>query len=579
MIIMSEKTFQGIGVSRGIRYGKARVFRHAAKPDSELKIREQEAEEQIGRFDCAVAKACQEVDELIVRVSGTIKKEELSVIKGQKTILSDPAYCPEIRKLIRQNLFRPEKAVTQVTEKFAAIFESMDNSYMRERATDVRDAGNRLVAVLTGADQSGLASIDRPVILIADDLSPSDTVQLNREFVLAFATEKGGKTSHTSIFAKSLRIPAAVGLTGILQNVSDGDDLILDGDRGLCIVSPDPDTIRVYEGKMEEERKKEELYSRYANADAHTSDGRRVVVAANIGSYADAEDSIRQGAEAVGLFRTEQVYLSRQSAPDEETQFQEYKKVAECYSPREVIVRTLDIGGDKKLKYLEIEKEANPFLGYRAIRLCLDRKDIFLTQLRAILRASHYGTLKIMFPMISDLGELVAAKAVLEEAKDQLRKAGVPFDEEIPTGMMVEIPSAAVMADVLAQEADFFSIGTNDLVQYSVAVDRGNEKISYLYDYCNPAVIRLIRMAAEAAKRNGIPIGMCGGMAGDPIAVPLLVGLGLDELSMASDSVAEVKYLLSRLSVEKCKALAEKAVACKSTKEVRGLLQEFSAAI
>lgn len=576
MTTMSEKTFHGIGVSRGIRHGKVRLFRHAAEREENPKIQASEAEAEIGRFDRAVSGARREVDELIARVGGTLKEEELSVIKGQKTILADPAYCPEIRKIIRSELLRPEQAVTRVTEKFAAIFESMDNSYMRERAADVRDAGNRLTAILSGASRSGLASINQPVILIADDLSPSDTVQLNRDFILAFATEKGGKTSHTSIFAKSLRIPAVVGLTGILQDISDGDDLILDGDRGLCIVAPDPDTIREYEARMEEEKKKEKLYSGFAGRQACTADGTRIVVAANIGSYSDAEEASGQGAEAVGLFRTEQVYLSRQSAPDEETQFAEYRKIAECFAPREVIVRTLDIGGDKNLKYLDIAKEANPFLGYRAIRLCLDRRELFLTQLRAVLRASHYGRLKIMFPMISDYEELKAAKGAVEEAKSQLRARGLPFDEKIPTGIMIEIPSAAVMADVLAQEADFFSIGTNDLVQYSVAVDRGNEKISYLYDYCNPAVVRLIRGVAEAAGHRGIPLGMCGGMAGDPIAVPLLVGLGLDELSMASGSVPEVKYLLSRISLQECRKLADSVAACKSTKEVRQMLQDFS---
>ncbi len=572
---MAEKTFEGIGVSRGIRRGKALLYRHAARPAEQGGIPAAEAENEVERLDRAVDRASREVDALIARSSETLGKEELSVLRGQKTLLSDPAYCPEIRKRIREKLIRPEQAVSQVTEQYAALFEKMPNSYMRERATDVRDAGNRLLAALSGARGNALSSVGRPVILVADDLSPSDTVQLDRRNVLAFATEKGGRTSHTSIFAKSLRIPAVVGVAGLLEGVRDGEELIVDGGRGVCIADPSPATAERYEKEMERERKREELYGRFKNRPARTADGKRILVAANVGSYADALDSRAEGAEGVGLFRTEQLYLSRRSAPDEETQFREYKKVAECYAPREVIVRTLDIGGDKALSYLDIGKEANPFLGYRAIRLCLGRKDLFLTQLRAILRASRYGKLAVMFPMISGYEELAAAKRALQEAKDQLRKAGVPFDGDIRVGMMVEIPSAALMADVLAPEVDFFSIGTNDLVQYSVAVDRGNERVSYLYDYCHPAVVRLIRRVSEAAHANGTQVCMCGGMAGDALAVPLLVGLGLDELSMAADSVAQVKYLVGKLGTEDCRRLADAAAACRSTREVRALLEKF----
>jgi phosphoenolpyruvate-protein phosphotransferase (PTS system enzyme I) len=573
---MSEKRFQGIGVSRGIRKGKVYLYTHKSfQLNTEMKIQKSEAEAELDRFNRAVDDANREVDKLISQFSDKLKEQELSIIRGQKTILSDPAYCPEIRKLIREDLFKPESAVSKVTEKFAAIFENMENSYMRERASDVRDAGNRLLDILSGANRSGLASIDHPVILVADDISPSDTVQLNRDYILAFATEKGGQTSHTSIFAKSLRIPAVVGLSGILDAVSQDDEMIIDGDSGVCIAAPDSDTVAVYEKKQEEEQKKEQLYSRFADIDARTADGKRVVVAANIGSYTDAKKAKQDGAEAIGLFRTEQMYLSRTSLPDEETQFEEFKKVAQCYSHSEVIVRTLDIGGDKRLDYLDLEKEANPFLGYRAIRLCLDRQDLFLTQLRAILKASSYGKLAIMFPMISNYDELAAAKAVLEKAKNQLSKEGIPFDHHIRVGMMIEIPSAALMPDVFAKEVDFFSIGTNDLVQYSLAVDRGNEKVSYLYDYFHPAVIRLIRNVSKSAHTNHITVGMCGAMAGDPFAIPLLIGLGLDEVSMSSDSIAPVKYMISRLDTADCEKLVDTALNCKSAQEVRNILQDF----
>lgn len=574
---MSERICQGIGVSEGVRRGKAFLFKHsnAQNAGEDRLISGSEAESESARFDLAVSRAIREVDALIERSSEKLAKEELGVIKGQKSFLTDPAYCPEIRKLIREKLFSPEKAVRQVTENFAAIFENMDNSYMKERAADIRDAGIRLLDILSGGGGPRLLEIDSPVIVIADDLSPSDTVQLNKDFVLAFATQKGGKTSHTSIFAKSMGIPAVVGMPGIVDAAEDGDDVILDGARGLCIVHPQPDTVRAYEAQMEMERKQQELFGSYTGRDAVTKDGRRVLVAANIGSYADSVNALQKGAEAVGLFRTEQIYLSAKASPTEDAQFAEYKKIAECLSPREVIVRTLDIGGDKEVGYLNIAKEANPFLGYRAIRLCLGQKDLFLTQLRAILRASVYGKLAVMFPMISGFGELAAAKAALEEAKTQLRARDIPFDETIRTGIMIEIPSAALMADTLAKEVDFFSIGTNDLVQYTLAVDRGNEKVSYLYDYCDPAVLRLIRQVSDAAHANGIAVGMCGSMAGDPVAIPLLVGLGLDELSMAAGAIAQAKYVVSRIDTQVCRELIREEETCKSAAEVRSLLQKF----
>ncbi|QNK42076.1 phosphoenolpyruvate--protein phosphotransferase [Caproicibacter fermentans] len=572
---MAEKIYQGIGVSDGIRSGIAFVYRREPEPDTNRTVSKEQTEAEVKRLDRAVEQAGQEIDRLIARASETLGSGDAAVIKGQKTFLADPAYCPEMKKLILGRQYSAEKAVREVTDRYAAVFEGMSNRYMQERATDVRDAGTRLLNYLSGVQSSGLSKIDHPVILIADDLSPSDTVQLNREMILAFATRQGGKTSHTSVFARSLGIPAVVGVPEIMEEVADGETLILDGNRGVCVASPEPETRKVYLAKMEEEHRKAELFGRFASRNAQTKDGARIIAAANIGSAADAEDSLKKGAEAVGLFRTEQVYLSTKSLPDENAQFEVYRKVAECFGSKEVIVRTLDVGGDKEIKYLGIEKETNPFLGYRAIRYCLDRKEIFLTQLRAILRASAFGRLAVMFPMISGMQELAAAKTMVEEAKEQLRGKGEPFDESIRIGMMVEIPSAALMASALAKEADFFSVGTNDLVQYTLAVDRGNEKVSYLYDYFDPAVIRLIRLTADAASSAGIPMGMCGAMAGDPLAVPLLVGLGLSELSMAAGSLAQTKYILSRLDTGSCRELAEKADRCRNATEVRSLLQEY----
>lgn len=573
---MKELIFHGIGVSDGIRRGKAFVYRHTTKPGAGGTIAKEQLEEEIGRLNTAVEQASHEIDNLVARASQTLPEKEVAVIKGQKTFLADPAYCPAMLKMMRERLFSPEKAVQEITEQYVSILEKMESPYLRERASDVRDAGHRLLQHLAGGNSADLAEIDSPVILLADDLSPSDTVQLNRNRVLAFATQKGGKTSHTSIFAKSLGIPAIVGISDLLEAAEPGVEAILDGEQGLCILAPGPDTVAAYDVKMANERKWRELLDHFAGREARTADGKRVVACANIGSAADAQKSLKMGAEGVGLFRTEQMYLSREDVPDEESQFAVYKQVAECYEGKTVIVRTLDIGGDKEIPYLGISREDNPFLGCRAIRYCRANSEIFLTQLRAILRASAYGDLVIMFPMISGLQELLEAKAMLRTASEQLAACGIPFNRSIKTGIMIEIPSAAIMADVLAEEADFFSIGTNDLVQYTLAVDRGNEKVAYLYDYFDPAVVRMIRRVAEAAHQAGIPVGICGEMAGDPLAVPLLVGLGLDELSMAASALPEAKYVISRLASDDCWKLADSINACRTSQQIRATLREFS---
>lgn len=575
---MAEKIFKGIGVSEGVRIAKAYVYLHPVI-DTEKDIAPADVESEAERFQAAVKTATEEVDGLIARSAEVLGKDKVGVLKGQKAILADPAFIPEIVKVIRGKHASAEKAVKQITDQFVAIFSNMSNAYMKERAADVRDAGTRLLGILAGVKSGSLSEIDTEVILISDDLAPSDTIQLNQQFVLGFATEKGGKTAHTSIFAKSMGLPAVVGVPGLLENIKDGDMVILDGEQGVCILHPTEETVKTYQAKYQKEQEQLAIFKTFSKKQAVMSDGKRVLVAANIGSAKDAEIGIAQGAEAVGLMRTELIFLSRESAPTEEEQFQEYKKIVETFKaadPGDVIIRTLDIGGDKEVKYLDIPKEDNPFLGYRAIRLCLDRKDLFLTQLRALLRASAFGKLRIMFPMISGYDELMDAKAVLAEAKAQLDVEKIPYDPDLKVGIMIEIPSAALMADVLAKEVDFFSIGTNDLVQYSLAVDRGNRKISYLYDYFNPAVIKLIGRVAEAAKPNNVLVGMCGGMAGDPLAVPLLVGLGLDELSMAAGAVAQTKYILSKMDLATCQALADSVKDCKSPKDVRAIVTAFA---
>lgn len=574
---MVQKMIRGIGVSEGGRIAPAFVYRQPAA-DFARDIAPGEEEAEAERLRQAALAAGDDVKKLIARSAGVLDKDKLGILKGQESILADPAYLPEAGRLIQKRHFSAEKAVRQVTEKFAALFAGMPNPYMQERAADVRDAGNRLVRFLTGAG-ADLGDIDHEVILVAEDLSASDTIRLDRRFVRGFATERGGRTAHTSIFAGSMGIPAVVGAKGLLENVHDGDTLILDGAEGVVIASPDAETLAAHREKFRREEKRRALFEARAHQPAATADGKRVIVAVNIGAAAEAEPGRGRGAEAVGLMRSEALFLSRAEAPSEEELFIEYRKAAEAFAgaePGEVIIRTLDIGGDKAVPYLGIPQEANPFLGYRAIRLCLGRRELFRTQLRAILRASAFGRVKIMFPMIATLAELRQAKAELARARRELDKSGTAYDHGIQAGIMIEIPAAALMADALAQEADFFSVGTNDLTQYTLAVDRGNDQVAYLYDYFDPAILRLLKLTAQAARAHGIPLGMCGGMAGDPLAIPLLAGLGFDELSMTPGAVPRAKYVLSCVNTADCRKLADEMAGCSTAAQTRETADTFS---
>ncbi len=573
---MAERILKGIGVSEGIRIGKALVYQHESAIDTDRFLHETEIPTELERLQTTVEQAQIELDALIIRSAQTLSEDKLGVLKGQKSMLADPAFLPEMKKLIQKKLFSPEKAVKQVAEQFAAIFENMKNTYMQERAADVRDAGNRLLAILCGGSRLDLSAIQEPVILVADDLSPTETVQLDKNVVLAFVTEKGGVTSHTSIFARSLAIPAVVGMENAVDVMQNGDVMIVDGKQGVCIVHPEPETIAAYQEKMQAEQKEQAMFQQYLTVETETADGYRLQVGANIGSAKDAAYAVEQGSEGVGLFRTESIYFARDTLPSEDEQFAEYQKVAQLYQGKEVILRTLDVGGDKPIKAIPIALEENPFLGYRAIRVCLEQKELFLTQLRAILRASAFGKLKIMFPMISGVEELLAAKKMLEEAKAQLQERQIAYDEQIQVGIMIEIPSAAVMADLLAKEVDFFSIGTNDLIQYTLAADRGNEKVAYLYDYCNPAILRLIKMVSDAAHAEGIPVGVCGNMGAETDAVALHIGLQMDEISMPASRIPQIKHLVHRQNTQECKKLVEQAIRCRTAKEVHALLQNFA---
>ncbi|MUT64870.1 phosphoenolpyruvate--protein phosphotransferase [Paenibacillus sp. NEAU-GSW1] len=565
---------QGLGVSEGIKIGKAFVYSPVRLEDVK-DLKTDDPDKEAGLLHTAKTLCLADLDALVARANDILGEEKAVILKGQVSMLNDPSFFPPMEKLIHNEKWTAETAVRMVTLQTAGLFESMASEYMRERAADVRDVGSRLLSYVRGRQGSQLSDIQEEVIIVADDLSPSDTVQLDKQFILGFVTRIGGKTSHTAILANSLGIAAILGAGSSIEQIKDGDLLAIDGATGICIVNPDIETIEDVREKMRLQEESRQQLLAYADKAAVTADGFKVEIAANIGTPEEAIGLLDTGAEAVGLYRTEFLFMSRSSMPDEETQFQAYKSVAEAMQGRPVIIRTLDIGGDKELPYLELPHELNPFLGYRAIRLCLDRPNLLVTQLRAILRASAYGNLKVMFPMISGLEEWRKAKGIFEEVREQLRSEAVLMADKIEVGIMIEIPSAALQADRFAKEVDFFSIGTNDLVQYTLAVDRMNEKVSYLYDYFHPAVIRLIKQVIDASDRHGKWTGMCGSMAGDPLAAPLLMGLGLHEWSMSPSATQKIKRQIIHLTRSDCQALAERILDMDTPAEVRRALEAY----
>ncbi|PWK06651.1 phosphoenolpyruvate--protein phosphotransferase [Tumebacillus permanentifrigoris] len=574
---MSEQRIQGLGVSAGTRIGRVHLYRPQAATDSlsRKQVAEADVPAELERLRAAKEQSLEQLQALVEKTKQSLGADKAVILEGQTSILADPTFFPEMEKRIQGQLVSAELAVDQVVEQIAGLFESLPQEYMRERAADVRDVGKRLRTNLGGNSGVSLADIQQEVVLVADDLTPSDTVQLDKTYILGIVTRTGGKTSHTAILAKSLGIPAVLGIGAALDTIEQGDLLLLDGNTGACVLHPLESTVEEARRRMEDEHHQSQALSVYANQPAVTRDGHQIEVVANIGTTLESRSSLAEGAEGIGLFRTEFLFMNATSMPTEEEQFAAYREVAENLQGHPVVIRTLDIGGDKELPYLELPKELNPFLGYRAIRLCLDRPEILLTQLRAILRASVHGQLKVMFPMISNLQEWRQAKALWLQAQEQLRAEGVAFADGIEVGMMVEIPSAALLADQFAKEVDFFSIGTNDLVQYTVAVDRMNEKVADLYDYFHPAVLRLIQMVIEAGHREGKWTGMCGGMAGDPQATPLLLGLGLDEWSMDAGSIAKIKHAVHGLHRADCVALAQRLLTLGTAPEIRTELQTY----
>ncbi len=539
--------YKGTGASPGIALGKALVIEH-----SELVIEKKTIEnidKEIQKLESAVKVSKEELTKVKEKALAELGEHEAEIFEAHLLVLEDPELIGSAISKIRDEKVNADYALNEIKEMFVAMFESMDNEYMRERAADIKDVTNRVLRHILGIKVVDLAELDEEVVLIAHDLTPSDTATMNKNMVLGFLTDIGGRTSHTAIMARTLEIAAVVGLNDITKKVKDGDYIVFNGDTGEVIVNPDEETKAKYASlkeEFEEYRKSLELLKGQASI---TTDGRHVELAGNIGSPNDVEGLIKNDAEGVGLYRTEFLYMDKEdSFPTEEEQYEAYKAVLEGMNNKPIVIRTLDIGGDKELPYFEMEAEMNPFLGYRAIRLCLDRKDIFKTQLRALYRASVHGKLRIMFPMISSLEELLDAKEVIKEVLKELDAENIAYSNDVEVGMMIEIPSAAVISDVLAKHVDFFSIGTNDLIQYTCAVDRMNQKISHLYNQFNPAVLRLIKMVIDNAHKEGKWVGMCGESAGDQRMIPILLGFGLDEFSMSPISILPARKLITSLS-------------------------------
>ena len=564
---------KAIGVSEGLAHAKALVIREADLTVVKDTITEVAAEQQ--RVLDAVEKAKKQIETLRDEAEKNIGAAEAEIFDAHLLMLDDPDFVEGMTGLVADEMVCAEYACFVNCENFQAMFRAMDDEYMQARAADIGDISQRVLKNLKGIADNAIDSITEPCIIIANDLTPSDTAKIGTKPVVGFITRIGGRTSHSAIMARSMGIPAVAGAGDKVDGIEDGTDLLLDGTAREVIADPDEETLAQFKEKKKAEDERKAMLAKFKDREGATSDGRRIVIEGNIGKPDDAVRVAELGGEGVGLFRSEFLFMDRDDLPSEEEQYEAYKQACEAMAGKPVIIRTLDIGGDKEVPALELEKEQNPFLGYRAIRICLNKTDLFLTQLRALLRAAQYGDLRIMFPMISSIEEIRNAKQILQQAKDLLAAENVPFNPNVKVGIMVEIPVAAVCADVLAKEVDFFSIGTNDLIQYSCAVDRINEKISYLYRPLHPGVLRLIAMTAKAANENHIEVGVCGEMAGTPGMAPVLCGLGVTNLSMSASAMLAAKADLAAHSYGECKELADKLVAASSATEAEQLFAEW----
>ncbi|MDT3923900.1 MULTISPECIES: phosphoenolpyruvate--protein phosphotransferase [Staphylococcus] len=564
----------GIAASDGVAIAKAYLL---VEPDLSFDSENVlDVDAEIAKFNNAIQTSKVELTKIRNNAEQNLGADKAAIFDAHLLVLDDPELIQPIEEKIKNEQVNAPTALSDVTGQFITIFESMDNEYMKERAADIRDVSKRVLAHILGVELPNPSMIDESVVIIGNDLTPSDTAQLNKEFVQGFVTNIGGRTSHSAIMSRSLEIAAVVGTKSITQEVKQGDMIIVDGLTGEVIIDPTEDEVIAYQNKRERFFEDKQELQKLRDEETTTIDGRHAELAANIGTPNDLKGVIENGAEGIGLYRTEFLYMGRDEMPTEDEQFEAYKKVLETMEDKRVVVRTLDIGGDKELPYLNLPEEMNPFLGYRAIRLCLDQPDIFRPQLRALLRASAFGKLNIMFPMVATIQEFRDAKALLLEEKDNLTNEGIEVSDDIELGIMVEIPSTAALADVFAKEVDFFSIGTNDLIQYTMAADRMSERVSYLYQPYNPSILRLVKQVIEASHKEGKWTGMCGEMAGDEIAIPLLLGLGLDEFSMSATSILKARRQIKGLSQNEMEELAQRAIDCATSEEVQDLVNQYA---
>ncbi|MBJ6363258.1 phosphoenolpyruvate--protein phosphotransferase [Paenibacillus sp. GCM10012307] len=569
---------QGIGASAGIAIGKAFVLPNWEWDVPEQKIDVTDLAKEFDRLYEGIKTSKDEIEQMKGELREVVGTAESHIFDAHLAILDDPIFMNEVQGIIQRQYKAAEVAVKEAIDHFVTMFDLLDDEYMKERALDIKDVGNRLLKHLLGAPEITLPTDTQPFILVAKELSPSQLAHLNPSHVLGIVTLAGSTTSHSAIMARALGIPLVVGVEGkLIEPIQTGDSLIIDGAKGEMLVRPSKLVTDRYKMRRSSQLEEKKKLHRFVGVKPVTPDGKTIELAANISSLKELEVALRAGAVEVGLFRTEFLYMDRHSFPSEQEQFEVYKAVAQKLDSHPVIIRTLDIGGDKQLDYFEIPEEDNPFLGYRAIRISLDRQDLFKTQLRAVLRASHYGHVKLMFPLISSVEEVQKAKKVLEEAKQELRQENLPFNENIEVGVMIEVPAAVLIADLLADEVDFFSIGTNDLVQFALAVDRMNEQIAHLYEPCHPAVLRLLKITVDAAKRKGIPVGVCGELAGDARALPIWLGLDVDELSMSSYTILQVKERLLRTNQEDSRRLLDDIMKCRTSQEIYDQLETFNA--
>jgi phosphoenolpyruvate-protein phosphotransferase len=564
---------RGTGASSGIGIGKAVVVRDE-KPEV-VQVSISDKDKEVKRFEDVLAKITEATMEMAESLANKVGGKEAEILNGHVLLLSDPMLSEEIKQKIQNELVNAEFAVDSVYDMYAGMFASMDDELMQQRATDMKDLKVRILKGLLGMADVDVARLPEGSILVAEDLTPSMTAGLNPQTVYGIVTELGGRTSHSAILSRALEIPAVVAISGLLENIHDGDTVCFDGDKGEVVIRPDADTLAEYEKKKEAYLLEKMELENYKGKPSVTKDGRKVEIVANIGKPEDAQRALEYDAEGVGLFRTEFLFMDRENAPTEEEQFEAYKKVATLMKDKPVIIRTLDIGGDKEIPYLGIEQDENPFLGYRAIRLCLDRKeDLYRPQLRALLRASAFGDIRIMIPLITCVDEIREAKALIREIMEDLDRENIAYNKNIQVGIMVETAASSIMADVFAKEVNFFSIGTNDLTQYTMCVDRGNAKVSYLYSPLNPAVLRSLKRVITSAKEAGIMVGMCGEAAADPLLIPLLLVWGLDEFSMSASSILKSRKLVTNSSIADLEKIEKEVMKFTTEKEVREYMEK-----